>query len=371
MSRFDLAVLPGDGIGREVIQVATRILRDVTRSLGIDLAMSELPIGGAAHSVHGSFLPPATLEACRNADAVLLGAVGDPRFDTRSPGDRPESALLGLRKALGLHTNLRPARAFSALEERSFLRADLARGADLVIVRELAGGLYYGTPRGRSTSPSGRAAVNTMAYDEVAVRRVARTAFRLARDRRRHVTSVDKANVLEVSELWRDVVTETAREFPDVRLEHRLVDAFAYEMLREPTRFDVVLTGNLFGDVLSDASAAITGSLGSLPSVSLGEEAPLYEPVHGSAPDLAGRDIANPLAAILCVAEMLRHSLGRPKEAARVETAVARALDAGLRTQDLAAPTDRVSGTQEAGEVVRHHLRSLRSEVVPDASAPA
>ena len=347
-----VVLLPGDGIGREVVAEAVRVLEMVARQAGAVLEMEEHAVGGAACDSVSEPLPRATFEAARAADAVLLGAVGTPRHDHLPRHLRPEQALLGLRQGLGVYANLRPVRLHPALLQASPLRPDVVGGTDLLIVRELTGGLYFGSPRGVSGEGEGRLATNTMAYSVAEIRRIARVAFEAARGRRRKVTSVDKANILEVSQLWREVVSETAREYPDVLLEHLYVDNAAMQLLARPRDFDVVLTENTFGDILSDEAAMLAGGIGMLPSASLGEGPGLYEPVHGSAPEIAGRGIANPLAAILSAAMLLRHSLGLPREAARVEEAVGRVLDDGARTADLARPGQKSIGTRDMGDAV-------------------
>jgi 3-isopropylmalate dehydrogenase len=346
--RARIAVLPGDGIGPEVTREAVACLGQVARSFGHQLDFQSHPVGGYALDAFGEPLPRVTLDACLGADAVLLGAVGDPRHDARPAGHRPESGLLALRRALGAYANLRPAALHPALAGSTPLRAEVVRGTDLMVVRELAGGLYFGEPR--SLGPE--QGLNTLAYTRMEVERIARVAFDLARRRRRKVASVDKANVLETSQLWRRVVAEVAADYPDVALEHLYVDACAMALMTRPASFDVLLTDNLFGDILSDEAAVLTGSLGMLPSASLGGRVGLFEPVHGSAPDLAGRDLANPVGAILSGAMLLRHSLGLEAEAAALEGAVAAALDQGFGTADLACQPARV-GTRGMGEAVR------------------
>ena len=347
-----IAVLPGDGIGPEVTAQAVKVLAAVERTGGHAFSFQELPVGGGAIDAGLPALPPATLEACRRADAVLLGAVGGPQWDGLPPPERPEAGLLSLRRALRLFANLRPVRAYPELASASPLRPDALDGTDLLIVRELTGGLYFGEPRGRQVRDGRRVAVDTLPYTEDEVARIARVAFRAARERRRLVTSVDKANVLHSSQLWREVVVEVAREFPDVRLEHMLVDTAAMQLVRRPAAFDVILTENMFGDILSDEAAGLVGSLGFLPSASLGQGGPsLYEPVHGTAPDIAGRDIANPTGAILSAAMLLRFALGLPAAAAAVERAVAEVIAAGARTADVAGTREAV-GTAEFGDRV-------------------
>ena len=328
-----LALLPGDGIGPEVIDAAARVLTTVAQRFGHTFEMRAWPIGGAALRMGLAPLPSDTLDACRSARAVLLGAVGDGQFDGEPRARRPESGLLALRRALGVYANLRPARVWPELAGAGPLKPEIVGGTDLFNVRELTGGLYFGEPRG--LDPDGRAAVNTLRYSVEEIERVSDVAFKAARGRRRKVTSVDKANVLETSELWRRVVTEVAARYPDVELEHMYVDACAMSLALEPRRFDVIVTENLFGDILSDEAGAIVGSLGLLPSASLGDGPGLFEPVHGTAPTLAGRDVANPIGAIASAAMLLRYGLQLHQEADIVEQAIASALADGCRTADL------------------------------------
>jgi 3-isopropylmalate dehydrogenase len=331
-----IAVLPGDGIGPEVTRAAMSVLRAACSLEGVDVDASDFPVGGAALRATGSPLPDATLAGCLGADAVLLGAVGDPSFDGEPRDRRPETGLLRLRKALGVFANVRPAKAAPGLAAAGPLKPEVVSGLDLVVVRELTGGLYFGEPRSLDLE-AGRA-VNTLPYSREEIERVAEVAFRLARERRGLVTSVDKANVLETSVLWRRVVTELSARHPGVRLEHQYVDSCAMALVLAPARFDVLLTENLFGDILSDLAGALVGSLGLLPSASLGNGPGLFEPVHGSAPTLAGKDVANPAGAILSAAMLLRDGCGLPRPAAAVEAAVERVLDSGLRTTDLVPP---------------------------------
>ncbi len=348
-----VVVLPGDGIGVEVTAQAVAVLRTVTERAGIELTTEEQLIGGAAVDAAGTPLPAETLAACKGADAVLLGAVGGPQWDHLSGDQRTGAGLLGLRAALGVFANLRPVRVQPSLVDHTALRPEVVRGVDLVVVRELTGGAYYGQPRHRD----GLAAVDTIAYSRAEIERVARVAFALAAERRRHLTSVDKANVLMTSELWRETVTSIAPEFPSVTLDHALVDSFAMHLVTHPRDVDVVVTENLFGDILSDESAVLAGSLGMLPSASLGADGPgLYEPVHGTAPEIAGQDRANPYAAILSVALLLRHSLLRPDLAAAVETAVDACIEDGVLTAD-------VGGTASTTEVGAAVVASLPAEV--------
>jgi 3-isopropylmalate dehydrogenase len=331
-----IVVLPGDGIGPEVTRAAVRVLTRIGDVFGHTFTFEEMLIGGAAIRAGLTPLPLETLTAAKGADAVFLGAVGHPDFDHLPPSERPESGLLLLRRGLGVFANLRPARAWTGLEDAGPLKSSVLRGTDLVVVRELTGGLYYGKPRG--IAADGSSAVNTMEYSRGEIERVAHVAFKLARSRRRKLVSVDKANVLEVSRLWRDVVTAVGKEYSDVVLTHEFVDAAAMKLAFAPASFDVMLTENMFGDILSDEAGAVCGSLGLLPSASLGYAAGLFEPVHGSAPDLAGRDVANPVGAILSAAMLLSDGLGWRAEGAAVVAAVERTLATGIMTSDVAAP---------------------------------
>jgi 3-isopropylmalate dehydrogenase len=331
-----IVVLPGDGIGPEVTAQAVRVLELVAQQQGIELECVEEQIGGASIDALGTPLRDEVVALCRQSQAVLLGAVGGPAWDAMAVDVRPEKGLLKIRKELGLFANLRPAAVIPALADASTLRPEVVKGIDLLVVRELTGGIYFGEPKGRGESGGVRRAWNTMVYDEHEVARIARVAFEQARLRRNHLTHVHKANVLDVSQLWMDVVEEVAKDYSDVELVHQLVDSCAMLLVRDPGRFDVIVTGNLFGDILSDQAAEITGSLGMLPSASLATGGfGLYEPVHGSAPDIAGHDKANPLAAILSVAMLLETSLECPAGAAAVRDAVASVLGAGHRTADL------------------------------------
>jgi 3-isopropylmalate dehydrogenase len=331
-----VAVLPGDGIGPEVTRAAMDVLRAACALEGVEVEAAEHPIGGAALRATGSPLPDSTLAACLAADAVFLGAVGDPSFDGEQREGRPETGLLRLRKALGVFANVRPARIVPGTSDRGPLKPEVAAGLDLVVVRELTGGLYFGEPRSLDVA-AGRA-VNTLPYSRGEIARVAEVAFQLAENRRGLVTSVDKANVLETSVLWRSVATDVAARHPSVRLEHQYVDSCAMALVLTPSRFDVLLTENLFGDILSDLAGALVGSLGLLPSASLGNGPGLFEPVHGSAPALARRDVANPVGAILSAAMLLRDGCALPRPAAAIEAAVEGVLGAGLRTSDLVSP---------------------------------
>jgi 3-isopropylmalate dehydrogenase len=341
--RAAIAALPGDGVGPEVTRAAVRVLEAVASVGGHQWTITAWPIGGAAIAQGLPPLPPETLAAARQSDAILLGAIGDPAYDRELPAGRPEAALLALRRELGVFANIRPLRAWPGLGAISPLRAPVLAGTDLVIVRELTGGVYYGEPRG--FAEDGASAVNTMRYSRDEIARVARVAFGLAGRRRRHVTSVDKANVLEVSRLWRDVVTEVAHLYPEVALTHEYVDTAAMKLMIAPSTFDVLLTENLFGDILSDEAGGVAGSLGLLPSASLGSGPGLFEPVHGSAPTIAGRDVANPIGAIASAAMLLADGLHLPAEGARVIAGIERVLQAGYRTADIATDRHRPVGT--------------------------
>jgi 3-isopropylmalate dehydrogenase len=345
-----ILLLPGDGIGPEVVAAAERVLRAVAGRFTHQFTLTTGIIGGAALKQGLAPLPDATLEAARKADGILLGAVGDPSFETAPPSERPEVALLKIRRELGLYANLRPARVWPGLESAGPLKPEILRGTDLLLFRELTGGLYYGEPRG--VTPDGDSAHNTMRYSRGEIERITRRAFEAARLRRKRVTSVDKANVLEVSRLWRQVVTGVARDYSDVTLEHMLVDTCAMKITYAPSSFDVVLTENMFGDILSDEAGAVVGSLGLLPSASLGDGAGLFEPVHGSAPDIAGKGIANPIGTIASAAMLLRYALKLDAEATAVEKAIEAALTAGLRTADLAAGGASVSTAEMTDRIV-------------------
>ncbi|HZO04484.1 MAG TPA: 3-isopropylmalate dehydrogenase [Burkholderiales bacterium] len=346
---MNVAILPGDGIGPEIIAQARKVLQ----KLNLALEFTEAPVGGAAYEAAGDPLPAATLRVAKQADAVLFGAVGDPRYDALERAKRPEQAILGLRRELGLFANLRPARVHPELAEASALKPEVVSGLDILIVRELTGDIYFGKPRGIREVPGGREGFDTMHYSEPEIRRIARVAFEAARKRSKRVCSVDKANVLETSQLWREVLTQESRNYPDVELTHMYVDNCAMQLVRHPKQFDVIVTGNMFGDILSDEASMLTGSIGMLPSASLDERGKgLYEPIHGTAPDIAGKGLANPLATILSAALMLRYSLGQPRAAERVEQAVTKVLRSGLRTADIQTPGTRRAGTQEMGDAV-------------------
>ncbi len=347
-------VLPGDGIGPEIVAEAVKVLQRLREGGDIDLEMERASIGGGALDEAGDPLPPSTLALAREADAVILGAVGGPQWDRVARELRPERGLLRLRAELGVFANLRPAVMFPQLVEASSLKPDVVAGLDLLILRELTGGIYFGTPRGIRSSPDNeRQGYNTLVYSESEVERVCRVAFELAGKRRGRVCSVDKANVLETSELWREVAETVATDYPGVALSHMYVDNAAMQLVRDPKQFDVIVTSNLFGDILSDLASMLTGSIGMLPSASMDAAGKgLYEPIHGAAPDIAGQDQANPLATILSVSMMLRYSLDAPEAADRIEAAVGRVLDQGLRTADIESPGTEVVGTREMGNAV-------------------
>ncbi|GAA5179661.1 MULTISPECIES: 3-isopropylmalate dehydrogenase [Halomonadaceae] len=352
MSR-KILVLPGDGIGPEITAEAVKVL-DVCRVQGLDVTLEEGLVGGAGYDAFGAPLPAATLDKARTADAVLLGAVGGPKWDgLEDIGKRPEQGLLGLRKELNLFGNLRPAILYPQLAEASSLKPEIVSGLDIMIVRELTGGIYFGQPRGIEERDGQRVGFNTYVYSEAEIERIGRVAFEMAGKRGNKLCSVDKANVLEVTMLWREVINRLAPEYPDVELSHMYVDNAAMQLVRAPKQFDVIVTGNMFGDILSDAAAMLTGSIGMLPSASLNEHGQgMYEPCHGSAPDIAGQGLANPLATILSVAMLLRYSLDENALALRIERAVGRVLDQGLRTADIAYPGTRQVTTAEMGDAV-------------------
>jgi 3-isopropylmalate dehydrogenase len=367
MATFRIAILPGDGIGVEVTHQARRVLEAVGKSEGVGFEFEEALVGGAAIDAAGTPLPDATMRLIQSSHAVLFGAVGGPKWDGLRPPERPEAGLLGIRKTLGLYANLRPVRLYPMLVDSSPLKRAVVDGADLMVIRELTGGLYFGEPRRIEGAGASRRGINTMIYTAAEVERIAHLAFQVARGRRRRLVSVDKANVLVVSQLWREVMTEVSRSYPEVALEHLLVDNCAMALVADPRRFDTIVTENTFGDILSDEAAIIAGSMGMLPSASLGGEADraprmgLYEPIHGTAPDIAGQGIANPLAAILSAALLLRHSLGREAAAGRVEQAVERALEAGYRTKDIHTPGTTLVGSAAMGDRVLDALAEERS----------
>jgi len=361
-----IAVLPGDGIGVEVTREAVGTLTTVGKEAGIGFEFEDGIIGGAAIDAQGTPLPEPTLRLCRASDAILFGAVGGPQWDALRPDARPERGILRIRKELDLFANLRPARLYPMLVDSSPLKREVVEGADLLVIRELTGGLYFGEPRGLEGAGAERRGFNTMAYTAREIERVAQLAFKVAQGRRKRLTSVDKSNVLVVSQLWREVVIEVGKHYPDVTLDHLLVDNCAMALVADPRRFDTIVTENTFGDIISDEAAIIAGSMGMLPSASLGAASPapgrpigLYEPIHGTAPDIAGKGVANPLAAILSAAMLLRHSLGLEAEADRVERAVEQTLAAGWRTADIHTPGTKLCGTVEMGDRVARQLERL------------
>ena len=355
-----IAVLPGDGIGTEIVAEAIRVLDTLDLTFEMETAL----VGGAAYDAHGHPLPDATLKLAKEADAVLFGAVGDWKYDTLERQFRPEQAILGLRKNLGLFANFRPAICYEELVGASSLKPELIAGLDILIIRELTGDIYFGQPRGRRIAvdghfPGAEEAFDTMRYSRPEVERIARVAFEAARKRSKRVTSVDKANVLETFQFWKDIVTEVGKDYPDVELDHMYVDNAAMQLVKAPKKFDVLVTGNMFGDILSDEAAMLTGSIGMLPSASLNSSSQgLYEPSHGSAPDIAGKGVANPLATILSAAMMLRFSLNQPEAADRIESAVKSVLASGLRTGDIWSEGTKRVGTREMGDAVVAALSS-------------
>lgn len=350
----NVLILPGDGIGHEISQVAREVLETLMSIDNIDITINQANVGGTSYDAHGTPLTEETLALAKSADAILLGAVGGPKWEPLDISVRPEKALLRLRKELDLFANLRPAILFEPLASASSLKPELVANLDILIVRELTGGIYFGQPRGVETKENGeRYGYNTYVYHEDEIKRIARVAFESAQKRNGRLCSVDKANVLEVTELWREIVSDMASEYPDVELSHMYVDNAAMQLIKGPKQFDVILTGNMFGDILSDAAAMLTGSIGMLPSASLNQSGVgMYEPVHGSAPDIAGQDMANPLAMILSVAMMLRYSLNRADSAEKLENAVLSVLNSGIRTGDIASDGDSVIGTKAMGQSV-------------------
>lgn len=359
MSSYKIALLKGDGIGPEIVQSAVEVLQKIEELFRYSFTFEEGLIGGIAIDQKGDPLPQETLELCLKADAVLLGAVGGPKWDDLPTHKRPEKGLLGIRKALDLYANLRPAKVYEPLISSSPLKDDVVRGTDFIVVRELTGDVYYGEPRGVFVEQGKRVGINTMRYTEDEIRRVVRKSFEISRDRRKKLTSVDKSNVLEVSALWRDIVQEESKNFPEVQVEHLYVDNCAMQIVRRPSSFDVIVTGNIFGDILSDESAVITGSLGMLPSASIGDTHALYEPVHGSAPDIAGKGIANPIATILSASMMLRYSFGLKEAADAIEKAVEMALQKGYRTPDIYTEGSKKVGTREMTSAIISMLEEL------------
>lgn len=349
---MNIALLAGDGIGPEIMAEALTVL-DVLRRDGMKVETESALVGGAAFDAFGEPLPAATLKLAQEADAVLFGAVGGPQYDALPRDKRPEKAILGLRKECDFFANLRPAIVFPELADASTLKHDVVAGLDLMIVRELTGDIYFGEPRSISGAKGSRVGINTMHYTEAQIRRILHVGFKTARQRGKRLCSVDKMNVLEATQLWRDIAIEMAPEYPDVELTHMLVDNAAMQLIRNPKQFDVMVTGNMFGDILSDEASMLTGSIGMLPSASLDANGKgLYEPIHGSAPDIAGRNLANPLAMILSLAMMLRCTFRKTEEATRVESAVRKALARGLRTGDIAGPGEPKAGTREMGDAV-------------------
>ena len=354
-----IAVLPGDGIGTEIVAEALKVLDALKQDHGLKVETEEALIGGVAYDATGTPFPEATLKLCQQADSVLLGAVGGPKWEPLDFSVRPERGLLGLRSELELFANLRPAILYPQLVAASTLKPEVVSGLDIMIIRELTGGIYFGQPRGRRTNDQGqREGFNTLIYNESEIRRIGHIAFQTAQKRNRKLCSVDKANVLECTELWREVMIEVGKEYPDVELSHMYVDNAAMQLVRAPKQFDVMVTENMFGDILSDCAAMLTGSIGMLPSASLDKNGKgMYEPIHGSAPDIAGKGLANPIATILSVAMMLRYSFGDATNADRIEKAVTKALDAGYRTADIYSEGTRKVGTQEMGAAIVAGLR--------------
>lgn len=360
MTTHTIAVLPGDGIGPEIVAQAIKTLHAIESRFGLSFTLEMAPIGGAGIDSAGVPLPDSTLALAQAADAVLLGAVGDYKYDHLDPAIRPEQGLLQIRKALGLYANLRPVKAHTALLHASTLKPEIVDGIDILVVRELTGGLYFGQPKHREADY----ALDTMRYERHEIERIAHTAFKLARTRRAQVCSVDKANVLTTSQFWREIVIGVARQYPEVALDHMYVDNASMQLIRNPRQFDVLLTENTFGDILSDEASMLTGSLGMLPSASLGEgRHAMYEPSHGSAPKYAGQNKVNPIAQILSAAMMLEHSFALPQAARQIEQAICQVLDAGLRTYDIAEPGARVVGTAEMGDAVAKALLALPETV--------
>lgn len=358
---YRITLLPGDGIGPEIMAIAVQVLKAVGERLHLSFEFQEALIGGAAIDATGEPLPASTLAACRDSDAVLLAAIGGPKWDNLPANLRPEAGLLGLRSGLELFANLRPAKILPQLIDASTLKREVVEGVDIMVVRELTGGLYFGQPKGIFVTESGeKRGVNTMAYTESEIDRIGRVAFDIARKRNRKLCSVDKSNVLEVSQLWRERLTRMAKDYPDVALSHLYVDNAAMQLVRAPRQFDTIVTSNLFGDILSDEAAMLTGSIGMLPSASLGKSGPgVFEPVHGSAPDIAGQDKANPIAQVLSVAMMLRYGLNEPAAAVRTEQAVLRVLDQGKRTGDILSEGMELVGCEAMGQAIVELIQQL------------
>ncbi|WP_461829326.1 3-isopropylmalate dehydrogenase, partial [Aquifex sp.] len=359
MKTYKIAVLKGDGIGPEIVEQALRVLDKIAEIYGVKFEYQEGLIGGIAIDRTGTPLPDETLELCKNSDAILLGAVGGPKWDDLPTDKRPEKGLLKIRKELDLYANLRPAKVWDSLIASSPLKEEVVKGTDLIVIRELTSGIYYGEPRGIFKENGKRYAINTMKYTEDEIRRVVRKAFEIAQKRRKKLTSVDKANVLEVSALWREIVEEEKKNYPDVELEHLYVDNCAMQLVRRPTTFDVIVTGNIFGDILSDEAGVVVGSLGMLPSASIGDRYALYEPVHGSAPDIAGQGIANPIATILSAAMMLKYSFNMDKAHDLVERAIDETLKQGFRTPDIWSEGTTKVGTKEMTDKILENIERL------------
>ncbi len=363
MTSHKIVLLPGDGIGPEITKVTKEILLALSQKHGFSIYFEEKAFGGKAIEINNNPLPEETLEACKNCDAVLLAAIGDPKFDNIERALRPETGLLKLRSELGLFSNIRPVKISDSLIDSSSLKREIIKNVDLLVVRELTGGIYFGQPKGRiNTKEGGERAFNTMTYSDHEIDRIAKIAFELAEKRRKKVCSIDKANVLDVSQLWRERVTNLGKNYEDVQLSHQYVDNAAMQLVRCPEQFDVILTGNLFGDIISDEAAMLTGSIGMLPSASLGSGNPgVFEPVHGSAPDIAGKDIANPIAMILSAAMLLRIALKREKAAEELEKAIENTLQKGFRTIDLTnSPSNKSCGCQEIGDQIIQEIKSLK-----------
>lgn len=356
MKNYKIAVIKGDGIGPEIVDEAIKVLDAVSAKEDFELSYDEYLMGGNAYDVKGTPLPDETIEGCLNSDAILFGAIGGEKWDNLPRDLRPESGLLKLRKSLGVFANLRPTQVFDELVDASTIKPDVLKGVDLLVVRELIGGIYFGQPRAKEEER----AYNTMVYTKEEVRRIAKVAFETAMKRRKNVCSVDKANVLEVSQLWRESVEEVAKDYPEVKLSHMYVDNAAMQLIRNPKQFDVILTGNIFGDILSDAASMISGSIGLLASASVGGKVGLFEPIHGSAPDIAGQGISNPIATILSAAMLLRFALNEEKAADRIETAVQNVLKDGYRTKDLSALNAKeVCSTNEIGSIIADYVAKL------------
>ncbi len=352
-----IAVLPGDGIGPEIMKSALQVLDVISKKYNIEFEFKEALVGGAAIDQTGEPLPEETLKLCKESDAILFGAVGGEKWDNLPTDKRPEKGLLKIRKELDLFANIRPAKAYNALLDSSPLKNSIIKGVDLIVLRELTGGIYFGEPRGIEERNGERVGFNTMIYYEHEIKRIAKLAFDLARGRRKKVTSVDKANVLEVSALWREVVTEVHSDYTDVELEHMYVDNCAMQLIRRPKDFDVIVTGNMFGDIISDEAGALTGSLGMLPSASIGERYAFYEPIHGSAPDIAGKGIANPIAMILSAAMMLEITCKLPEAARDIEKAIDKALEEGYRTTDIWSPGTKKVSTDEMTQIIINYIQ--------------